>query len=496
MSILQKWEDKIKEKRKKTDFRDFVKEIASWDSFVLYKNHWLISKYPETWRVKGVISSKEFNECIFDIWINKDYDFSNDFFTNFQTLLKTIDLPSLRNIWSENGDFSDTSVFSKNIYLSFTVITNCENILYSYNIKDWSKNIFNSVMVWDNCENIYMSSWIFNSSFTFYSKSIINSSKIRFSQNLIGCNECLFCNDLENKTYCINNRQYDKDTYQKEKMKMLEEKMMFTTNYTKWNQLNKNVGCENVIGSSNFYSNNIEGWIYNYHVKNWKNLVLVWLPEGNENMYDTHNAWSPYWWDMYWVMWAGGHNLYICLNNNNWMNNYYCMLLSECSFCIWCIWLRNKEYCILNKQYTKEEWYIQAEKIFSQMDDKWILWDFFPWWLNPFYFNDTVAHIIDDTFTKEEVDKDWYMWRNTEIKVDIPQWVDIIKTNDLNNYQWFDEKWNWHINPDILKKVIKDENWNVYRIVKMEYDFLVKHWLPLPELHWFDRIKLWFNIDL
>ena len=30
MTKLEKWEDIIKEKRKKTEYRDFVKEIASW----------------------------------------------------------------------------------------------------------------------------------------------------------------------------------------------------------------------------------------------------------------------------------------------------------------------------------------------------------------------------------------------------------------------------------------------------------------------------------
>jgi hypothetical protein len=38
MHELKFWEDKIKEKRKKTDFRVFVKEIASWSVLNLYKN--------------------------------------------------------------------------------------------------------------------------------------------------------------------------------------------------------------------------------------------------------------------------------------------------------------------------------------------------------------------------------------------------------------------------------------------------------------------------
>jgi len=39
MTDLKKWEDKIKEKRKQTDFREFVKDICSWYNLVLYKNN-------------------------------------------------------------------------------------------------------------------------------------------------------------------------------------------------------------------------------------------------------------------------------------------------------------------------------------------------------------------------------------------------------------------------------------------------------------------------
>ncbi len=140
--------------------------------------------------------------------------------------------------------------------------------------------------------------------------------------------------------------------------------------------------------------------------------------------------------------------------------------------------------------------------------------------------------------TKEEIEEDWYMWRDEEIRVNIREWVEIISTvgkeyfrswekigknnnnswekmgtadllslqketvnkkirneniRSLQDFQWFDSDWNWKINPEILKKVIKDEKWNYYKIVKMEYDFLVKYWLPFPEIHWIDRMKVNFN---
>ena len=58
------------------------------------------------------------------------------------------------------------------------------------------------------------------------------------------------------------------------------------------------------------------------------------------------------------------------------------------------------------------------------MEEEWTLWEFFPWRMNPFYFNDTAAYLIDDSFTKEEVEAEGYLWRDEEIKVDIPEWME------------------------------------------------------------------------
>jgi len=45
-----------------------------------------------------------------------------------------------------------------------------------------------------------------------------------------------------------------------------------------------------------------------------------------------------------------------------------------------------------------------------------------------------------------------------------------------------------------LKKVIQDEQGNVYKIVKIEYDFLMKYGLPLPRKHWLERMKEYFKV--
>jgi len=494
MQDLKYYQDKIKEKRMKTPFRDFLKEISSWCSFVFNKNKWLISKYPNTPRI-NICSMDDFNKNVDNLvksWL--EYDNKNNFFSNYKKLLLTVKLPNLFHyIVNSNCDYSEASLNSKNAYLSNFAINENENIFYTFRVQK-STNVYNSLYVINNCENIYFSRWITESFNIFYCSYVQNSANIWFSSNLTWCSECIFCNDLDNQSYSIKNKKLSKKDYLEEKKIILKEKNNFLNYYNKCNKLWVNQNSSNVTGNFIIESTNVDNWHYVSHNNISRNVMFTGNDNGVGNFNDVFVAWWTWWNDFYGIhsawWWA---NLYCSISISFCENIFYSYYLENCSYCIWCIGLKNKSYCILNKQYTKEEWNIMADKIFSSMEKEGTLWNFFPWELNPFYFNDTVAWLIW-WFTKEEVTKEWYMWRDEEIKVDIPEWSDVILTSELDKYQWYNEDWDWKINPEILKKVIKDEKWNYYRIVQMEYDFLVKHNLPLPEIHWMDRMKLNFWI--
>ncbi|MBU0627205.1 hypothetical protein KKH82_07470 [Patescibacteria group bacterium] len=49
-------------------------------------------------------------------------------------------------------------------------------------------------------------------------------------------------------------------------------------------------------------------------------------------------------------------------------NIYYSYFLHNCSYCLGCVGLINKQFCIFNKEYSKEERLKLANKIFEQMD--------------------------------------------------------------------------------------------------------------------------------
>lgn len=519
MPSLKKREDKIKEKRKQTKFRDFVKEIVSWYPFILHKRDGLITRFPKTNRVKNIISTRLYEENRENlIKKGRAYNFKESFFDNFKQLHESIDFFNIFSFESENCEYWDNIYNAKNCYLSNGVIHECENILYSFYIKQGSKNIFNSVMVWDNCENIYFASGILKSYNIFYSKYIYNSSDIWFSSNLTWCSHCILSDSLENKSYYIQNKAYSKEAYFKRKNEILKDKDFFLKAYKKLNPIWKNIDSKNCSWIFSVFCENTKNSFYSYRVKNWRNIILMWSINWNENFYDCFAWWSPKWDNYYGCNYIGTYseNAYMSMIIDWWTNIYYSYNLTNCSFCIGCIWIRNKSYCILNKQYSKEEWYKLVDIIFREMEKEGTLWNFFPGRLNPFYFNDTVSCLIDDSFTKSEVEKEGFMWRDEKIKVDIPEWSKIVYTNPpilrdipltqggsqsgveagglLSDYQGFDSNGNWQIDPEILKKVIVDTEGNYYKIIKQEYDFLMKYGLPLPELHWLERIRLGFRL--
>ncbi len=531
MSNISYYEKLIQEKRKKTPFRDFIKELGSWEALNLYKRNGKICRYPDIGRIK-ILDDTAYKNASAYFW---DYNLEKSFFENFQDFQDIFPFEHLFQFTNnENSDFADGVFWAKNTYLSFIVGFMSENVAYSALCYNNIHNIYNSFHACVHCSNIYMSGGINESHNIFYSRYITNSSNIWFSTNLIWCHECIGCDGLENQQYMIKNVQYTKEDFAKKKQEILADKESFENIYAhirqkKW----KNYASENVDGDYIVKSSNIENgsWVVNIHDA--RNVVIANGANGSRDFYDgfdvgmnSDNFYAVMWaWST--TGWTG--NLYCSLQitDSSWI--YYSQYMLNCHHCLGCIGLKNQSYCILNKQYSKEEWEILAEKIFASMETDGTIGKFFPASMCPFYFNDTMAYVFDPSFTKEEIENAGYLWRDEPIRADIPEGMRIVKNTELDQFQGFvegsfwkelseqGEDWgfsfsknpepkilrpsgtsfqkepNWYIDPEIMNVVISDEQWNYYRIVKMEYDFLMKHALPLPTMHWLDRMKMGFS---
>jgi len=496
MTSLQSRQEKIKIKRMQTPFREFVRDIASWRPMTFYKNAGFVSRFPETDRCWKIVDHNVFEEMR-DNPFSKHYSSVDSFFYQFDDLFINMSFsPTYQVGWSENSEYSDMVLNGKNIYLSTISVYDCENVFYSFATREGAKNVYWSSMVFENSENVYASQGVITSSNIFFCKYINNGYNLRFCSNCIGCRDCIWCHGLENKSYCIDNIQYSKEDYIPKKDKILSEKSEYNLRISQLDPKGINSGSTDVSWSFVSHSQSVENWYYSYNINQARNIMYMWWAGDNEYMYDIFVWWAVQGKHFYGVQWAwNSEHIYCSIGINDASNIYYSMYCSHCSFCLGCIGLKNKSYCILNKQYTKEERHEKVDEIFAQMEKDGTLGEFFPWSMNPFYFNDTAAYMIDPSFTKEEVTAKWYIRRDEPVKVDIPDWVDTVKVSELDNYEWFDAEKNRTINPDILKKIIVDEQGNYYRIVQMEYDFLVKHWLPLPRKHRLDRMKENFSLS-
>ena len=131
MSNLSYRQQKIQEKRKQTPWRDFVMEVASRYTINLYRNQWLLAKYPDNGRTPNIIIEKDY-ASIGNQMNDKLYDNDKSFFEQFHNLRKAHKHPNqLTFKQNENAHFADVVFGAKNAYLSFTIGNKAENIAYS-----------------------------------------------------------------------------------------------------------------------------------------------------------------------------------------------------------------------------------------------------------------------------------------------------------------------------------------------------------------------------
>gem|GEM_PF-1168729 len=108
MASLVKWENIIQEKNKNLSYSEYSRTILSWLPFVLHKNNGMISRFPKSDRIKGVVKSSEFDKNSDDL-INNGIDYSGaGLFADFSRLFRSIDLPNMMHFYGyENADYAD-----------------------------------------------------------------------------------------------------------------------------------------------------------------------------------------------------------------------------------------------------------------------------------------------------------------------------------------------------------------------------------------------------
>lgn len=469
MTLLER-QELIKDRRKQTSWQEFLQTIASWYPLALYKNNGFVSIYPESDKHGLLVDPNEY-EIIRQSLPDMAYDPNQDFFIQFASLFLQTPKPHLHHFSGlENALYTNYTSNTSNAYLSFNTTGDCSKVYYSLSTKINSHEVYNSVMTRIHCTAVYQSVCVVKSHEVFYSSHIEDCTDIRNCENMIGCQHCIACNDLTNQLYCINNQVVSHEEYEKYK----------TYHIDKLKSGNDIIipSVRNVKHSNEFtlLSSDYQNSFCNYNVHEGRNIVFSGHEDGLLGAYDT-------------VFGSGGKN-YAAVCGINWDSEnifcsvglrkcfdvYYSYYCEYCSFCLGCVGLKNKSYCILNKQYTQDEWYAKVDEIFWNMQKDWTLWSFFPMTLNPFGYDDTLAWIMDAEHVLESDDEN-IIW-------DISLGEDEVFSATLIDI-WMSDY------PKFTNKVIVDsETGKKYKILPQEAAFLQKYRLPLPTRHWLSNLKL------
>ncbi len=421
-----------------------------------------------------------------------DYDFNKSFFKQWKDLFYSVPRLSLWQNNMINSDYSNFVSSSKNVYLGFSILPNSEDIYYSSN-SDSSKQIVDSYNISSSellYENIGANKNYF-CQYSYWSSSCINCN---FILNCNNCQDCFGCVNLNNKRYCILNDQYSKDQYE-EKIKELDMGSYsfiesFKKDFWKFSLQfpRKYANIMNSIDSTGDEIRNSKQIKYSFNVFDSENIKYGYRSIKIKDSMDVGHSWAS---NVYEHALSGSENsqdLKFIINGNGFSKDLeYTDFCKSTSNLFGCVGLVNKQYCILNKQYTKEEYFSMVEKIKKHMDDMpyidskgrvYKYGEFFPYELCPFGYNEAV---INDHFplSKEEIIDRGYPYKE---KIDNTYTITLKASDIPDNIK--------DVEDTIIKEVIEcEKSGKAFKITPFELLFYRKMNIPIPHLHPDERYK-------
>lgn len=185
----------------------------------LYNDVCDFSKKPILSAYSGVCDFPVYERDIWwsDVWSAHDYaldfDFSRSFFDQFRILQDRVPRMSLHTSSNnENCPYVNNASANKNCHLVFGVNFS-ENCYYGWRIFK-SKSCLDSLNI-GSCELCYNCVDCFDCYSVSFSQDCNDCRESPFLYDCRNCNNCICCTGLRNKSFCINNKQYSQEEFQK-----------------------------------------------------------------------------------------------------------------------------------------------------------------------------------------------------------------------------------------------------------------------------------------
>ncbi len=423
----------------------------------------------------------------------RDYNFSRPFFEQFRDLVLSTPQMSLINKQAVNSPYCHSTVGNKNCYMVFGGDYN-EDCMYStFNFYSKDSSDLYWVFKGERSYELVDSRGCFNVAFGQHCENCFDS---RFIYDCKNCNNCFGCVGLRNKSYHIFNKPYAKEEYQKKLQDLngasyvgaqgvlAEFRKLMLQRPHKFAIIEHSKSCtgNQIINSKNCYrcfdmENEIEDgrfmWLAFGGPKDINSVCHI--SGGSELCYDSCSIVDDARILFSKKIWNQSRDVYYSYNCHN------------VSDVFGCVSLRNKQYCIFNKQYTEDGFTTLVTRIKKHMDEMPFIGkggrvykygEFFPVEISPFAYNETVAQEYFP-LTKGETTERGYFWKDPETR----QYT-ITMTNDKLPDHIKD------VGDFILDQTIEcghkgacnEQCTAAFKIIPQELQFYRKMILPLPRL--------------
>lgn len=402
----------------------------------------------------------------------RDFDFNRPFFEQFQELANVVPRPPLFTDYlkDENSDYTNFAGKNKNCYLIFDSDENWD-CLYSYGINSCKNSLdLYRCQEMELCAESLDSKGCYNSAYLSNCEKCIDSW---FLDNCIGCQNCLMCVNLHHKEYYVRNQPVSRAEFEKIRSTLTstktinhlkEEFQQFPLKFPR--RFRHGLHNEGVSGN---YLVHCKNTFNSFDCMNtWDGKYCTQIFIKAKDCMDVHECGDC---ELIYDSAVVGYNAYNCrwsLVSLSQINN-----LTYCRFCFFssnlfgCFGLKRQKYCILNKQYTPEEYFKIVERIIEHMKKTNQWGEFFPESISDFPYNLTVAH---DNFPlkKAEALAKGFRWQDEDPKSIIPQKYSIPDSvSDAKE--------------DITNEILVcEECGRNFKIIPQELDLHRKINLPLP----------------
>ncbi len=445
----------------------------------------ILSAYPEN----TVFPVYEKDVWWGDGWDPLEYgmeiDFSRPFFEQFAELQSKVPREGTSVFNSVNSDFNSHTRESKNCYMS-SLVHACEDTLYSYWVVN-DKDVVDCMLVNDStlayecidCENLYNCVNL---------QDCINCNDCYFSYQLVGCKNCIACSNLSHKEYHILNKPVSKKEYES----LLAE--LCAGNHASWDECEKMFSLmwkeANHRAVHNLKSENVMG----DHLINCKNCYMCFdSTEAEDCAFSISVAGSKDVRHSYSAGWPRCELVYNCLVSRGSTDIAFCYYTFHSSGLRYCdssmsshdcfgsIGLKHKKHCILNKQYSEEEYQVLKSKLIEHMKNTGEWGRFFPMQMSTFPYNESAA-------------QDYFPLTKQEILANNCQWYDRPAIDAKSETIAVPSEAISQLSESLTKQIfLCEETGKPFRIATPEFRFYKKMNLPLPRLSPEARFKRRFG---